>query len=73
MGRSVDPRTIEILDDMSVQILQRMTPEQRGAIAAQMHETGRAILRTQIESRHPEWSAAEVQAELARRWSRDSD
>ena len=48
------------------QVLRRMTPERRAALAVEMSDEIRTITEAGIRHRHPAYSDAEVQSELAR-------
>ena len=50
-----------------IEALRRMTGEQRLALAFQMWRTAREITRAGIRAQRPEFSAAQVERELARR------
>jgi hypothetical protein len=50
-----------------IEILRRMTGEQRLTLAFEMWETACEVTRAGIRAQYPEFSAAQVQCELARR------
>ncbi len=49
---------------VQVEILRRMTPEQRLGLATRMSDDARAITASGIRQRHPEYSAVEVRDAL---------
>jgi hypothetical protein len=54
-----------------VQILRRMTPEQRLQKAFELHEFGRALFRHGLERRHPDLTVEELtmlERKLGDRW-----
>jgi hypothetical protein len=50
-----------------LQVLRRMSGEQRLGLAFQMWQTACAITRAGIRAQHPEYTPAQVEQELARR------
>jgi hypothetical protein len=60
---------IEILDDAVVQVLRSKTPAQRLAMVFAANRTMRLRLEGHLRSVHPDWDAAAVAAEIARRMS----
>lgn len=68
----LDPRRIEVIDDEMVEILRAKTGAERMQIAFGMWESTRRMLAHMLASSHPEWSAEEVQREVARRMAHDS-
>jgi hypothetical protein len=71
-GRSgtLQLRTMHMLDTSSAALerqretFRRMTPEQRLAVAAEMSDEIRAVTEAGIRQRHPDYSDAEIRAEL---------
>ncbi len=70
MPLSLDTRKIEILDDAVVESLRSMTPAQRLAISFECKRTMRLRMAGHLLTRNPDWSDAQVQAEIARRMTR---
>jgi hypothetical protein len=61
---------IERLDPAVVKMLRSKTCTERLAMAFEMNRTLRLIMATQLQAKHPEWSAEQLAAEVARRWLR---
>jgi hypothetical protein len=64
-----DPRRIEVLDDVMAEVLRRKTPAERLAIGFGLWRSARTLLRGQLTSLHPGWTAAQLDREVARRLS----
>ncbi len=60
---------LEIIDQMMVDVLRKMTPAERLNIATGMWESARVMVRGAVRHEHPEWSDAQVNREIARRIS----
>ncbi|MEX0702561.1 MAG: hypothetical protein WD069_10745 [Planctomycetales bacterium] len=67
--RRLDPRRIELVDPMMVEVLRAKTPAERLAIAASLWRHAQRMTATALRREHPEWSDAEIQRETARRLS----
>ncbi|MDY7092076.1 MAG: hypothetical protein SX243_03805 [Acidobacteriota bacterium] len=65
-----DPRRIEVLDDDMVAILRAKTGAERLQIAFEMWESTCRMLTNMLSAEHPDWTAEEVQREVARRMAR---
>lgn len=65
----IPTRQLEALDDLMVEVLVAKTGAERLAIAAGMYRSARRMLSCHLRSRHPDWTAEQVQAEAARRLS----
>lgn len=65
----LDAGQIEVMDQAMADVLRRKTPAERLAIASGMWESTRTMLLTQLAERHPDWSHAQVEREVARRMS----
>ena len=63
------PPVIEIIDEMTVDILRKKTPAQRLEIASGMWESARVMIRGAVRQEHPEWSDEQIVREIARRIS----
>jgi hypothetical protein len=61
---------VEILDPMVVEILRRKTPAERVAMILDANRAMRLRLEGHLRSVHPDWDAASIQQEIARRMSR---
>jgi len=68
-ARSSDVRRIEVLDERMAEILRRKTPAERLAIGFGLWRSAHTLLRGQLASLHPEWDAAQLDREVARRLS----
>jgi hypothetical protein len=67
MPRAFDTRRIEVIDDMVADIYRRMTPARRLEIAFDSHRFARVWMHKIVSDKHPDWSAAAVEAEVRRR------
>ena len=67
-----DKRPIEMVDRRVAAILRQKTPAERVLMGLECNEAARTILACQLKSRYPQWSDAEVQAEVARRMLGDA-
>lgn len=63
------PGQIEVLDEAQAVILRSKTGAERLAIACRMWIAARNMLRCHLQAEHPEWDAARVTREVARRLS----
>ena len=64
---ALDPRRIEVPDDAVVEVLRRLTPAERLAIANRMWVSARQVVDFVIRRDHPDWNQEQVQHEVARR------
>lgn len=62
------PLRLELPDSALVQVYRRMTVTERLAAAFSATALVRARIEAHLRGTRPEWSEAEVQAEVARRW-----
>jgi hypothetical protein len=60
--------SFEPIDGAVVQILQSKTPAQRLEMSLLANRGMRILMTAAIEREHPDWSAAQVQSEVASRW-----
>jgi hypothetical protein len=60
---------LEIIDEMTVDVLREKTPAERLEIASGMWESARVMLRGAIRQEHPDWSDEAILREIARRIS----
>jgi hypothetical protein len=60
---------IEVVDDIMAEVLRKKTPAERLAIGFGLWRSARMLLRGQLRSLHPEWDAAQLDREVARRLS----
>ena len=61
--------TFEMIDDAMADILRGKTEAERLRIAARLWRSARVIVRGAVRAEHPEWNAAQVDREIARRMS----
>ncbi|HOC43283.1 MAG TPA: hypothetical protein PKJ99_09770 [Thermoanaerobaculales bacterium] len=61
--------SIDIVDDLTVEVLRRRGPVGRLEMAFDMWRSAREILTAILASQHPNWSEDDVSAEVARRLS----
>jgi hypothetical protein len=64
-----DPSKWEMVDDVTVEVLRQMTPEQRLGIAFDLFRMAQWALQVQAENDHPDWTAEQVSREVARQVS----
>lgn len=64
---------VEQLDPRVAEILRRTTVAERIAMIGEANEMGRLLTAAGIRYRHPEWSEAQIQAEVVRRMLRGAD
>jgi hypothetical protein len=65
----LDPRQIEVPDELMVEVLRRKSPQERLRIGFDMWVSARNMLMTHIRHSHPDWSPKAVEHEVARRMS----
>ena len=65
----LDPGQIEVVDDVMAEVLRRKTPAERIQIGFKLWTAARNMLMTQFKNTHPEWDAAKLEQEVARRLS----
>jgi hypothetical protein len=66
----LDAGQIEVVDEAVAAVLRQKTPAERIALAAAAHRTARELIAARLGADHPEWTAAQLQAEVARRLTR---
>ncbi len=64
------PPCIELLDEAIIAVLRGKTPVEKIAMILAANRTMRLRLEGHLRSRHPDWDAAAIQKEIARRMSR---
>ena len=69
MAQSDRPLKLEVIDDDMVEILRKKSPAERIAIANGMWRFARGMLQQILKREHPEWSADQIEREVARRLS----
>jgi hypothetical protein len=65
----MDARNIEVVEDEIAAALRLMGPERRLAMMFQAERFARTLMRAGAKSRHPDWTDAEVETEIARLWA----
>lgn len=63
---------IEVVDDLTAEMLRPKTPAERLAIAFDCHRTARLRVESYLRGTFPEWDDLRVTQEVARRMSRGS-
>jgi len=67
MDTPFDPRRIEVLDDEMAAVLRAKTGAERLKIASGLFAAARRMIASQLAAEHPDWGAARIQEETARR------
>ena len=62
------PDRIEMVDDKMAEVLRKKSPLDRLRIGASIWESARIFLGAHLGKTHPEWSEAEIQREINRRF-----
>lgn len=62
-----------MVDDVTAEILRRMTPMDRLAIANGMFERARNMLRLNLAREHPDWDEFQLREAVLRRIQYDSE
>jgi len=65
-----DPKRIEVVDPEMAEILRHKTTEERIAMIFAANRTMRKVIEGHLRTDHPDWDDAQIQAEIARRFSR---
>ena len=60
---------LEVLDDDMVRVLSTKTGAERLSIAAGLFRSARRMILSHLREEHPDWDAAKLQTEVARRLS----
>jgi hypothetical protein len=68
----IDARNIEVVEDEIAAALRLMGPERRLAMMFQAETFARTLMRAGAKCRHPDWTEAEVEREIARLWANGS-
>lgn len=69
----IDPRRIEVLDPVMVEVLRTKTPAEKVAMIGEANRTMRLLLEAHFRSNHPDWDDAQISAAIARRMLRESN
>ncbi len=67
MARRLDPRQVEVLDDLMADILRQMRPQQRLRIGFELWISAHKMLTAHLRHSHPDWDDKTVEREVARR------
>ena len=63
----LDVSRMEVPDDAVVEVLRRLTPAERLAIANRMWVSARQVVEFVVRRDHPNWNGEQVQQEIVRR------
>ena len=66
----LDDGQIVVVDDAVAEILRRKTPGERMAMVGEAWRFARVWIEGAVRSQHPDWSEAQVAAEVQRRLTR---
>lgn len=64
---AIDPRNIEVVDAAMAAVYRQMTMAERVAVIDDLNQTARALIAAGARVMNPDWTDAQVQAEVARR------
>ncbi len=67
MSRIYDFSRVEMPDERVLAILRTKTTIERFRLANEANKTARALIAGHLMTEHPDWSAEQIQAEVARR------
>lgn len=73
MRLPANPPHVEYFDPILSGILKRMSVAERIALAEDSNQVARLLMAGGLRYRHPDWSDAQIEAEVMRRMLRDSD
>jgi len=65
----LDDGQIEVLDDAVADVLRRKSLSERVAMVFAANRTMRLLIEGHLATHHPDWDAARIRAEVARRMS----
>ena len=68
----LDPARYEMIDDQMAEVLRAKTPFERLKMAESMQRMARGLIRDKLRFDHPEWTAEQIDREVARRFSHGS-
>ena len=63
----IDPRRIEVIDDVSARIYRAMSPSRKMELLDDMYRFCIEIVESGVRSAHPQWTDSQVQDEVRRR------
>ena len=64
----LDPKRYEMIDDQMAEILRAKTPIERLKMAESMQRMTRGLIRDKLRFDHPDWTAEQIDREVARRF-----
>jgi hypothetical protein len=67
MTRSIEPSRIEVVDDQMAEILRQKTPAERVAMIGAANRTARLLAEAGARHLHPDWTDAQIHADVLRR------
>jgi hypothetical protein len=67
MSRIIEPTRIEVVDDQMAEILRQKTPAERVAMIGAANRTARVLAEAGARHIYPEWTDAQIHAEVLRR------
>ena len=68
--QKLEPRQIEVMDDVMAEILRQKTPAERIQIGFNLWTSARKMLTAHLKSTHPDWDEKQISQEVAKRLSR---
>jgi hypothetical protein len=69
MTRALDPRQVELPDQVMVEVLRNKSPQERLRIGFNIWLSVHKMLTMHIRNSHPDWDPRAVENEVARRMS----
>jgi hypothetical protein len=69
----LDPRNIQVIDDVTAEYLRRKTGAEKLKIASDMHAGVRSLVRSYLAVTHPEWDQRRLMFETCRTMLGDSE
>ncbi len=69
---AIDPRNIEMMDPIMVEVLKRLSPKETLRQALESHELGRRLVESGVRTQYPDWSDKQIQIEILRRMHGDA-
>ena len=56
---------VETMDQVMVEVMRSKSPAERLAITFRMWESARVMISASVRNMHPDWSEADIEAEIA--------
>lgn len=66
-GFRLDDGQIEVVDQAMADMMRLKSPAEKVAMVSAAHRTAKKLMAAGIRHSHPDWSEAEIQAEVCRR------